>query len=37
MVYPYRGKEYIVTAAAYDGYGYDNLIGYRKRCLFCLL
>lgn len=30
MVYPYRGKEYIVTAAAYDGYGYDNLIGLQK-------
>lgn len=30
MVYPYRGKEYIVTAAAYDGYGYDNLNGLQK-------
>ncbi|WP_278626422.1 HAMP domain-containing sensor histidine kinase [Parabacteroides gordonii] len=30
MVYPYKGKEYIVTAAAYDGYGYDNLIGLQK-------
>lgn len=27
MVYPFRGKEYIVTAAAYDGYGHDNLVG----------
>lgn len=25
MLYPFGGKEYIVTAAAYDGYGYDNL------------
>lgn len=25
MLYPFEGKEYIVTAAAYDGYGYDNL------------
>lgn len=33
MVYPYGGKEYIVTAAAYDGYGYDNLAGLRKTLL----
>lgn len=25
MLYPFGGKEYIVTAAAYDGYGYNNL------------
>lgn len=25
MLYSYGGKDYIVTAAAYDGYGYDNL------------
>lgn len=25
MLYPFEGKVYIVTAAAYDGYGYDNL------------
>lgn len=25
MVYTFAGKDYIVTAAAYDGYGYDNL------------
>lgn len=25
MVYPFNGKDYIVTAAAYDGYGYQNL------------
>lgn len=30
MVYPYKGKAYIVTAAAYDGYGYDNLAGLRE-------
>lgn len=30
MVYPYNGKEYIVTAAAYDGYGYDNLVGLQE-------
>lgn len=25
MLYSFHGKEYVVTAAAYDGYGYDNL------------
>ena len=25
MLYSFGGKEYIVTAAAYDGYGYNNL------------
>lgn len=30
IVYPFDGKEYIVTAAAYDGYGYDNLVGLQK-------
>lgn len=30
MVYPYEGRDYIVTAAAYDGYGYDNLAGLRN-------
>ena len=25
MVYSFAGKDYIVTAAAYDGYGYDNI------------
>ena len=24
LVYPFEGKNYIVTAAAYDGYGYSN-------------
>lgn len=26
MVYSFKGKEYIVTAAAYDGHGYANLL-----------
>ena len=30
MVFLYQGKEYIVTAAAYDGYGYDNLLGLQE-------
>lgn len=24
IIYPFKGKEYVVTAAAYDGYGYAN-------------
>ena len=24
LVYPFEGKDYVVTAAAYDGYGYSN-------------
>ena len=24
LVYPFEGKDYVVTAAAYDGYGYAN-------------
>lgn len=30
MVHSYDGANYIVTAAAYDGYGYDNLTGLLK-------
>ena len=30
MVYTYKGRQYIVTAAAYDGYGYSNLIGLQE-------
>ncbi len=30
MLYAFEGKEYIVTASAYDGYGYDNQDGLRK-------
>lgn len=25
MIYPYAGTEYVITAAAYDGYGYSKL------------
>lgn len=25
MLYPFEGENYIITAAAYDGYGYENL------------
>lgn len=28
--YSFGGKDYIVTAAAYDGYGYDNLLELQK-------
>lgn len=35
ILYPFEGKNYIVTAAAYDGYGHDNLDELR-RTLFIL-
>ncbi len=34
MVYTYAGRDYIVTAAAYDGYGYDNLHELGKILIF---
>lgn len=37
MVYPYKGKEYIVTAAAYDGYGYVNLSGLQNTLLLLFI
>lgn len=38
MFFHYKGKDYIVTAAAYDGYGYDNLVGLQETliCLFII-
>lgn len=33
MLYSWEGKTYVVTAAAYDGYGYDNLGELRKTLL----
>lgn len=36
MVYSFAGKDYIVTAAAYDGYGHNNLYGLRKTLFFYL-
>lgn len=33
MLYSFGGKDYIVTAAAYDGYGYDNLFELRNTLL----
>lgn len=30
MLYSFKGKDYIVTVAAYDGYGYSNLAALRK-------
>ncbi len=33
MFYSFDGKDYIVTAAAYDGYGYDNLFELRDTLL----
>lgn len=37
MVYPYQGKNYIVTAAAYDGYGYDNLFGLQETLIILFI
>lgn len=37
MVYPYEGRDYIVTAAAYDGYGYDNLAGLRNALIILFI
>lgn len=37
MVYPYEGRDYIVTAAAYDGYGYDNLAGLRDALIILFI
>lgn len=37
MVYPYEGRYYIVTAAAYDGYGYDNLAGLRDALIILFI
>ena len=34
MVYTFEGKDYIVTAAAYDGFGYANLHSLRNILLF---
>lgn len=33
MLYPFDGKTYIVTAAAYDGHGYSNLAELQKALL----
>ena len=37
IVYPYEGRDYIVTAAAYDGYGYDNLAGLRDALIILFI
>ena len=34
MIYNFEGKDYIVTAAAYDGFGYSNLQSLRNILLF---
>lgn len=33
MLYQFQGRDYIVTAAAYDGYGYHNLYELRRTLL----
>lgn len=37
MVYLYKGKEYIVTAAAYDGYGHANLSGLQNTLIILFI
>lgn len=37
MVYTFEGKDYIVTAAAFDGYGYDNLKGLQKTLIILFI
>lgn len=37
MVYPYQGKNYVVTAAAYDGYGYDNLVSLQETLIILFI
>lgn len=33
LIYNFRGTDYVITAAAYDGYGYNNLVALRKTLL----
>lgn len=37
MLYSFEGKDYIVTAAAYDGYGYNNLFELRDTLLILFI
>lgn len=37
MLYTYNGHDYVVTAAAYDGYGYDNLLSLRNTILILFI
>lgn len=37
MIYTFNGNDYLVTAAAYDGYGYNNLAQLRQTLLLLLL
>lgn len=37
LLYPWQGKEYVVTAAAYDGYGHANLQALRNILLITFL
>lgn len=37
LVYSFSGKDYVVTAAAYDGYGYDNLYALRTTLVVLFL
>ena len=37
MIYRFKGKPYVITAAAYDGYGYANLVELRKTLFLLFL
>lgn len=37
MLYPLDGKNYVITAAAYDGYGYGNLAGLGRTLLILFI
>lgn len=37
MVYSYGGQDYVVTAAAYDGYGHDNLDSLRQTLILLFI
>lgn len=37
MLYHFQGRDYIITAAAYDGYGYDNLYELQKALVVLFL
>lgn len=37
MVYSFSGKDYIITAAAYDGYGYDNIEKLQENLIYLFI
>lgn len=37
LLYTFEGKDYVVTAAAYDGYGYENLLELEQTLLILFI